>query len=101
MLQRQISETQFKTILRKLDFSREQFEKDMSDFSEGQKKKVLLAASLCEDAHLHIWDEPMNYIDVISRIQLEELLLCFRPTLLFVEHDKVFCDKIATKTISL
>lgn len=101
VLQRQISETQFKTILRKLDFSREQFEKDMSDFSEGQKKKVLLAASLCEDAHLHIWDEPMNYIDVISRIQLEELLLRFRPTLLFVEHDKVFCDKIATKTISL
>jgi len=100
-LQHRIDESQLKAILRKLDFSRTQFEKDMADYSEGQKKKVLLAASLCEDAHLHIWDEPMNYIDVISRIQLEELLLRFRPTLLFVEHDKVFCDTIATKTILL
>ena len=43
----------------------------------------------------------MNYIDVLSRIQLEELLLTCRPTLLFVEHDQRFCEKIATKTISL
>ena len=100
-VQRGISESQLKTILRKLDFSRVQFEKDMKDFSAGQKKKVLLAASLCEDAHLHVWDEPMNYIDVISRIQLEELLLRFRPTILFIEHDRIFCEKIATKTLDL
>jgi len=99
--QRGISESQLKTILRKLDFTRIQFEKDMKDFSAGQKKKVLLAASLCEDAHLHVWDEPMNYIDVISRIQLEELLLRFQPTILFVEHDRIFCEKIATKTLEL
>ena len=99
--QRSIDESLFKAILRKLDFSREQFEKDMRDFSAGQKKKVLLAASLCQKAHLHIWDEPMNYIDVISRIQLEELLLTYKPTLLFVEHDKTFCEKLATKNIFL
>ena len=96
-----VDESLFKAILRKLDFSRVQFEKDMADFSAGQKKKVLLARSLCEPAHLHIWDEPLNYIDVISRMQIEELLLKSAPTLLFVEHDKVFCDKIATKTIEL
>ena len=73
----------------------------MGDFSAGQKKKVLLARSLCQSAHLYVWDEPLNYIDVLSRIQIEELLLTFRPTLLFVEHDRVFCEKIATKTISL
>jgi lincosamide and streptogramin A transport system ATP-binding/permease protein len=73
----------FKTILRKLDFSRVQFEKDMMDFSAGQRKKVLIAKSLCERAHLYIWDEPLNYIDVFSRIQIEELLLEFAPTLLF------------------
>jgi lincosamide and streptogramin A transport system ATP-binding/permease protein len=87
--------------LRKLDFSRAQFEKDMADFSAGQKKKVLIARSLCEDAHLHIWDEPMNYIDVISRMQIEEMLCRFRPTLLFVEHDRAFCDKVATGQIDL
>lgn len=96
-----IDESLFKAILRKLDFSRVQFEKDIQHFSGGQKKKVLLAKSLCEQAHLHVWDEPMNYIDVISRIQIEELLLKFKPTILFVEHDKVFCEKIATKIIQL
>ena len=96
-----IDESLFKAILRKLGFERVQFEKDMGDFSAGQKKKVLLARSLCQSAHLYVWDEPLNYIDVLSRIQIEELLLTFRPTLLFVEHDRVFCEKIATKTISL
>ncbi|MCM3748802.1 Lsa family ABC-F type ribosomal protection protein [Paenibacillus pasadenensis] len=96
-----IDESLFKAILRKLDFARVQFEKDMSAFSGGQKKKVLLAHSLCEQAHLYIWDEPLNYIDVISRMQIEELLLEHAPTLLFVEHDREFCRNIATKTVEL
>lgn len=97
----EIDESLFKAILRKLGFARVQFEKDMREFSAGQKKKVLLAKSLCEQAHLYIWDEPLNYVDVISRLQIEELLLKFQPTILFVEHDKIFCEKIATKTVSL
>lgn len=96
-----IDESLFKAILRKLDFARVQFEKDMSSFSGGQKKKVLIAKSLSEKVHLHIWDEPLNFIDVISRMQIEELLLEYTPTLLFVEHDKEFCDNVATKIIKL
>ncbi len=96
-----IDESIFKANLSKLDFSRLQFEKDMADFSAGQKKKVLIARSLCERAHLHVWDEPLNYIDVISRMQIEELLLEYGPTILFVEHDSEFCNNIATKIIEL
>lgn len=96
-----IDESIFKATLRKLDFLRVQFEKDMSDFSGGQKKKVLIAKSLCEKAHLHIWDEPLNFIDVISRLQIEELLLEYSPTILFVEHDSEFCKNIATKIFEL
>ena len=96
-----IDESLFKTILRKFGFLRDQFTKNMENFSGGQKKKVLIARSLCEKAHLYIWDEPLNYIDVLSRMQIEELLLEYQPTLLFVEHDKLFCDKIATKTVML
>lgn len=96
-----IDESIFKTILRKLDFSRIQFEKDILDFSAGQKKKVLIAKSLCEKAHLYIWDEPLNFIDVISRMQIEELLLEYTPTILFVEHDSFFLDKISTKKVFL
>ena len=96
-----IDESLFKAILIKLDFARKQFEKDMADFSAGQKKKVLIARSLCEKSHLHIWDEPMNYIDVISRMQIEELILEHQPTLLLVEHDRAFCERVATKTVEL
>ena len=96
-----IDESLFLAMLAKLDVPKTQMEKDMSSLSAGQKKKVLLARSICQDAHLHIWDEPMNYIDIISRMQLEDLLLRFKPTILFVEHDRTFCDNIATKTVRL
>lgn len=96
-----IDESIFKANLRKLDFSRVQFDKDIAAFSAGQKKKVLIAKSLCEKAHLHVWDEPLNFIDVISRMQIEELLLEYAPTILFVEHDSEFCKNIATKIFEL
>lgn len=98
---RGIEESLFLAMLRKLDFSREQLEGDMSGFSDGQKKKTLIAASLSEQAHLLVWDEPLNFIDVISRIQIEQLLLDSDVTLLFTEHDRAFCDNIATKRILL
>ena len=66
-----IDESLFLAMLAKLDVPKNQMEKDMSSLSAGQKKKVLLARSICEPMHLHIWDEPMNYIDVISRMQIE------------------------------
>lgn len=100
-LQKQIDESLLKTILRKLDFTREQFEKPLEHYSLGQKKKTAIAASLCQQAHLYLWDEPLNYIDVISRMQIEELLSAYRPTILFVEHDAAFVKRIATKTIEM
>lgn len=96
-----IDESLFKAILRKMDFSRVQFEKDISGFSGGQKKKVLIAKSLCEKAHLYVWDEPLNFIDIYSRIQIERLLNDFSPTMIFVEHDKAFQDAVATKIVNL
>ena len=97
----EIDESLFKAILRKMDFERAQFEKDMEDFSQGQKKKVLIAKSLCQKSHLYVWDEPLNYIDIYSRIQIEELIKKFCPTLIFVEHDKFFRQNVATKIISI
>lgn len=98
---RGIDRSLFCTILRQLDLARSQFEKDISDYSEGQKKKVLIAASLAASAHLYMWDEPLNYIDIFSRMQIENLLLAYQPTILFVEHDTRFQEKIATKVIQL
>ena len=91
----------FLTLLRKLDMGRVQFEKNIEEYSEGQKKKVLIAASLLTSAHLYIWDEPLNYIDVFSRMQIEKLIESFRPTMILVEHDVRFREKLATKVIEL
>lgn len=78
-----------------------QFEKDIAAFSAGQKKKVLIAGSLSQQAHLYIWDEPLNYIDLMSRMQIEELLLSGGGAMLFVEHDRAFCGNIATEIVEL
>jgi lincosamide and streptogramin A transport system ATP-binding/permease protein len=91
----------FLTLLRKLDMNRIQFEKSIEEYSEGQKKKVLIAASLLTPAHLYIWDEPMNYIDVFSRMQIEKLIETYKPTMIMVEHDARFREKLATTTINL
>ncbi len=96
-----INETLFKTILRKLDFSRDMFDKNLETYSQGQKKKVLISKSLAEEAHLYIWDEPLNYIDILSREQIENLILKFKPTIIFVEHDSRFIENVATKIINI
>ena len=96
-----LNESLFLAVLRQLDLEREQFNNDMRNYSEGQKKKVLIAASLITPAHLYIWDEPLNYIDVFSRMQIEKLILEYRPTMLLVEHDVRFREKVKTGEIVL
>ena len=96
-----LDESLFLAVLRQLDLGREQFFKNMESFSEGQKKKVLIAASLITPAHLYIWDEPLNYIDVFSRMQIEKLILQYQPAMLLVEHDIRFQEKVATNVILL
>ncbi len=98
---RGLNESLFLAVLRQLDLGREQFVKNMEDFSEGQKKKVLIAASLITPAHLYIWDEPLNFIDVFSRMQIEKLILRYEPTMLLVEHDIRFQEKVGTEIINV
>ena len=68
-------------------------------FRRDKRKKVLIAKSLCEQPHLYVWDEPLNYVDIYSRMQIENLIREFSPTMIFVEHDLAFRNAIATKSI--
>lgn len=97
----QLDVTRIKNTLYKLGVGESQLEKNIEEWSEGQKKKLLIARSLCEEADIYIWDEPLNFIDIISYMQIEELICKERPTMLFVEHDHYFGERIATKTISI
>lgn len=91
----------FCALLSRLGVEATQFSKPMEKYSEGQKKKVLLASSLLTPAHLYIWDEPLNHIDIFSRMQIEKLLLEYQPTMLFVEHDVRFREQIATRIVEM
>ena len=96
-----IDESIFKAMLVKMGLSKSDFDKNIQDMSEGQKKKILIAKSISEQANIYIWDEPLNYIDILTRIQIEEAILNYEPTLIFVEHDEIFIKKVATKIITL
>lgn len=100
-IQNKIDESIFKAMLSKMGFSKLDFEKDIAQMSEGQKKKVLIAKSISERAHIYLWDEPLNYIDILTRIQIEEAILKYNPTMIFVEHDETFIKKVATKVVHL
>ena len=97
----EIDEGIFKAMLSKMGVSSIEFERDISEFSEGQKKKVLIAKSITESANIYIWDEPLNYIDILTRIQIEEAIMKYKPTLIFVEHDETFVKNISTKIIHI
>lgn len=77
------------------------FDTNIQDMSEGQKKKVLIAKSISEQANIYIWDEPLNYIDILTREQIEDMILNCNSTIIFVEHDEKFIEKVATKIINL
>ena len=96
-----IDESLFKALLRKMGFARADFEQEMSGYSDGQKKKVLIAGSLCQQAHLYIWDEPLNFIDIESRMQIESLLRIYAPTMLIVEHDQAFQEQIDGRILQM
>lgn len=98
---RNLDESFFCALLHQMGMERAQFVKPMEDYSEGQKKKILIEASLLTPAHLYIWDEPLNYIDVFSRMQIEKIFETFEPTMLIVEHDVRFREEIATKIINI
>lgn len=96
-----VDESIFRAMLIKMGVNKKEINSNLEDLSEGQKKKVLLAKSISETADLYIWDEPLNYIDIITREQIENMILKYKPTMLFIEHDETFAERIANKTIEL
>lgn len=87
--------------LHKLGLPRAAFNLRIEDLSMGQRKKVELAKSLSQPAALYVWDEPLNYLDIYNQEQLVQLLHSIRPTLLLIEHDQSFINRVAAQIVSL
>ena len=77
------------------------FDRLLETFSQGQLEKVDLTRFLLTDADMQMWDEPLNYIAVLSRDQIEAGIVDSRLTITFVEHDSRFVDNIGMDVIGL
>ncbi|HMS64026.1 MAG TPA: ATP-binding cassette domain-containing protein [Ignavibacteria bacterium] len=96
-----IEETKFRNILGVMGAWGELFDRPLEKFSKGELKKAELCKSFIKPFDLLIWDEPLNYLDIASREQLEKVILEHEPTILFTEHDKKFVENVATKVVYL
>ena len=89
------------TIIKQLGFKEINIDNKLDNLSDGEKRKILIASSLASSAEVYLWDEPLNFIDIPSKLKLENLILTYKPTLIFVEHDRNFIDKVATDILNL
>lgn len=96
-----IEESRFRGVMGVLGVEGDVFERDLATFSEGERKKVDLCRSFLGSAHLWLWDEPMNYLDIPSREQIERAVLDYEPTLVFVDHDRTFVEQVATRVVEM
>ena len=96
-----IDETRYRRIMAALGVPGPALERPVETMSYGQQKKVDLARSLLKPADFLIRDEPLNFIDIGARERIEDAVLRDAPTLVFVEHDAAFVDRVATRRVEL
>ncbi len=93
------NQTTVRTVLARLLFKGEDVFKKVSVLSGGEKIKLSLAKLLTSDKNILMLDEPTNYLDISSIEAVQELLLEYEGTLIFVSHDKSFVDAVANKLL--
>lgn len=91
----------FHALCKSFDLPPKYFMRPLETYSSGELKKVEIAKALSTDNQLLLLDEPLNYMDIYFREQLEKAIMQYKPTLCFVEHDIRFGENVANVLIEL
>ncbi|RTR27559.1 ABC transporter ATP-binding protein [Robertmurraya yapensis] len=95
------NEKDIRTVLGNFLFSGDDVLKTVSTLSGGEKARLVLAKLMMKKANFLILDEPTNHLDLDSKEVLENSLIDYPGTILFVSHDRYFINRIATKVVEL
>lgn len=94
-------EKEIRTVLGRFLFVQDDVKKIINDLSGGEKARLQLAKLSLENHNVLILDEPTNHLDIDAKEVLEDALIHYPGTLLFVSHDRYFINKIATKIFKM
>ena len=95
------SESELRSKLNQFYFTVDNIDKKVKNLSGGEKVRLKLLELILKNANFLILDEPTNHIDIDTREILEESLLNYEGTILFISHDRYFINKIATKIVMI
>ena len=95
------SESELRSKLYQFYFGEEEISKKLKSISGGEKVRIKLLELILSSSNFLILDEPTNHIDIDTKEILEEALLDFDGTLLFISHDRYFINKIATRIVRI
>ena len=96
-----LNEKEIRSILGRFLFSGDDVAKTVNSLSGGEKARLALAKLMMLQSNFLILDEPTNHLDLDSKEVLENALIDYPGTLLFVSHDRYFINRIATKVVEL
>lgn len=97
----QTNEKDIRTVLGNFLFTGDDVLKSVHDLSGGEKARVALAKLMMQKANVLILDEPTNHLDLDSKEVLENALIDYPGTIVFVSHDRYFVNRMATRVVEL